>query len=164
MRHHGSPLLARPLRALVAAILLGAGLSPVPRPRRRPRRGVGPLPDCRLDDILTVPRDYDDWAITLVDWILTLGRRTTCRRTSCRSARAASAGGGYVRAVAIDDLKAMAEAASKNGTPLVAWSPFRGYKQQVAALQRVRRLERLEVTTRRSPSRRGPATPSTSSA
>ena len=26
----------------------------------------------------------------------------------------------------------MAAAADDNGTPLVAWSPFRGYKQQVA--------------------------------
>ena len=30
----------------------------------------------------------------------------------------------------IDDLKAMAAAAKKNGTPLVAWSPYRSYKQQ----------------------------------
>jgi len=40
------------------------------------------------------------------------------------------AGGGYVRKMAVADLKAMAKAAEANGTPLVAWSPFRGYRQQ----------------------------------
>jgi D-alanyl-D-alanine carboxypeptidase len=40
------------------------------------------------------------------------------------------AGGGYVREVVIDDLRAMARAARRNGTPLVSWSPYRGYRQQ----------------------------------
>jgi D-alanyl-D-alanine carboxypeptidase-like protein len=42
------------------------------------------------------------------------------------------AGGGLVRKVAIADLKVMAAAAKKNGTPLVSWSPYRSYSQQKA--------------------------------
>jgi hypothetical protein len=33
-------------------------------------RGHAPLPACRYDNILTAPRSYADWAITLVDTIL----------------------------------------------------------------------------------------------
>jgi D-alanyl-D-alanine carboxypeptidase len=93
--------------------------------------GVGPLPDCRLDDVLTEPRGYDDWAVTQVDWNLTLGRRY--RPPDLVSVSNADVdGGGYIREVAIDDLRAMAAAARENGTPIKVLSPFRGYRQQVA--------------------------------
>jgi D-alanyl-D-alanine carboxypeptidase len=89
------------------------------------------LPDCRLDDIFTEPRGYDDWRITQVDWILSLGPKYRPRDlVSVREGGVA--GGGLIREVVIEDLKAMAAAAERNGTPLVAWSPFRGYKQQLA--------------------------------
>ena len=118
------------VRALAAAALLG-GLAIPGLARPAAVSGVGPLPDCRLDDVLTEPRGYDDWATTLVDWNLTLGPRY--RPPDLVSVREGGvAGGGYVRALVIDDLKAMSAAAKKNGTPLVALSPFRGYKQQVA--------------------------------
>ncbi len=122
---------ARPLRALLLAAVLGPGLLAVPGALPPPANGVGPLPDCRLDDILTEPRDYDDWQTTLVDYMLTLGPKY--RPKDLVSVRDGGVGGGgLIRAVVIDDLKAMAKAADDNGTPLVAWSPFRGYKQQVA--------------------------------
>ena len=116
------------LRVAVAALILASGLfAPLVAPS--PARGVGPLPDCRLDDILTEPRGYDDWEVTLVDWILTLGPKY--RPPDLVSVREGGvAGGGLIRAVVIEDLKAMAAAAEKNGTPLVSWSPFRSYKQQ----------------------------------
>ena len=41
-------------------------------------------------------------------------------------------GGGLIRAVAFDDLKAMADAARKNGTPLGNVSSYRSYKTQKA--------------------------------
>ncbi|HUG30071.1 MAG TPA: D-alanyl-D-alanine carboxypeptidase family protein [Candidatus Limnocylindria bacterium] len=118
------------LRVAVAALILASGLfAPLASPS--PARGVGPLPDCRLDDILTEPRGYDDWEVTLVDWILTLGPKYRPRDlVSVRDGGVA--GGGLIRAVVIEDLKAMAAAAEKNGTPLVSLSPFRSYKQQRA--------------------------------
>ena len=114
-----------------AAVALAAALAAIPLALPPSAAGVGPLPDCHLDDVRTVPRGYDDWAITQVDWNLTLGR--AYRPPDLVSVQEGGvAGGGYVREVAIDDLRAMARAAEDNGTPLVAWSPYRGYQQQVA--------------------------------
>jgi zinc D-Ala-D-Ala carboxypeptidase len=122
---------SRPLRALLLAVVVGPSLLAVPGAAPPTAMGVGPIPDCRLDDILTEPRGYDDWETTLVDWILTLGPKYRPKDLVSVS-RANVAGGGYVREVAIDDLRAMADAARDNGTPIKVLSPFRGYKQQVA--------------------------------
>ena len=119
------------VRALVAALLLGAGLTTVPAAAPSAVRAVGPLPECRIDDILTEPRGYGDWAITQVDWILTLGADYKPPDLVLISS-ADVAGGGLIRKVAIDDLRAMGAAARKNGSPIKALSPFRSYKQQVA--------------------------------
>ncbi len=119
------------VRALVAALLLGAVLTSIPAAAPLVVRAVGPLPDCRLDDILTEPRGYDDWATTQVDWILTLGADYKPPDLVLISS-AGVAGGGLIRKVAIDDLRAMGAAARKNGSPIKALSPFRSYKQQVA--------------------------------
>ena len=119
------------LRALAASALLAAGLLAAPVGMPSPVAGVGPLPACRLDDILTEPRGYDDWATTQVDWILTLG--PDYKPPDLVSISTADvAGGGLIRKVAIDDLRAMGEAARKNGSPIKALSPYRGYKQQVS--------------------------------
>ena len=116
------------LRVAVAGLILASALV-VPLALPSPASGVGPLPECRLDDILTEPRGYDDWEVTLVDWILTLGPKY--RPPDLVSVSEANvAGGGLIREVAIDDLRAMAEAARENGTPIQVFSPFRGYKQQ----------------------------------
>jgi len=121
----------RRLRALAAMLVLGAGLLSVSLAEPQPIAGVGPLPDCRLDDIYTEPRGYDDWETTLVDWMLTLGPKY--RPPDLVSVGKANiAGGGLIREVAIDDLRDMAAAARERGTPIKALSPFRGYKQQVA--------------------------------
>jgi D-alanyl-D-alanine carboxypeptidase len=124
-------------RAL-ASVALAAALAAIPLALPSSAAGVGPLPGCQLDDVRTVPRGYDDWAITQVDWNLTLGK--AYRPPDLVSVQDGGvAGGGYVRAVAIDDLRAMARAAEDNGTPLVAWSPYRGYQQQVALFDEYRR-------------------------
>jgi zinc D-Ala-D-Ala carboxypeptidase len=113
-------------RVVFAAVLLGMAVA-----APAATVGVGALPACRLDHVLTEPRDYDDWSVTLVDWILTLG--PDYKPPDLVSVRDGGvAGGGYVRQVVIKDLRAMAEAAEANGTPLVAWSPYRGYRQQKA--------------------------------
>jgi D-alanyl-D-alanine carboxypeptidase len=119
-----------PLRALPIAAILGLGLLGAPASVPAPVAGVGPLPECRLDDIFAEPRDLEEWAITQVDWILTLG--PDYRPNDLVSVREGGvAGGGMIRAIVIDDLRAMALAAEENGTPLVSWSPYRGYNQQV---------------------------------
>jgi zinc D-Ala-D-Ala carboxypeptidase len=119
----------RPPRPQVARLVLAGALLVTPIVAPSSAAGVGPLPECRLDDILTEPRGYDDWRITLVDWILKVGKDyVPPDLVSVREGGVA--GGGYVREVVIEDLRAMAKAAEANGTPLVAWSPYRGYQQQ----------------------------------
>lgn len=126
MRRPGTSHAARLARSsLIGALLLVPVLTP------GPAAGVGPLPECRLDDVLTEPRGYDDWAITQVDWNLTLGRRYR-PPDLVPTGNAGIDGGGYIREVAIDDLRAMAAAARDNGTPIKVLSPYRGYRQQVA--------------------------------
>ena len=121
---------SRPLLGLASAVLAGSGLLGVNVAFPTSAAAIGPLPDCRLDDILTEPRGYDDWEVTLVDWMLTLGPKYRPPDLVSVS-KADVGGGGLVREVAIDDLRAMAAAARKNGTPIKVLSPFRGYQQQV---------------------------------
>lgn len=118
------------LRALAGALILGAALLAVPATAPSPVAGIGPLPECRLDDFLTVPRDYDSWSVTLVDWILSVGKGYK-PPDLVHVSKAGLAGEGYVREVAIDDLRAMAKAAAKHGTPLGSLSAYRSYRQQV---------------------------------
>ena len=119
------------LRALILAVLVAPALLAFPASDPPVANGVGALPECRLDDIFTEPRGYDDWSTTQVDWILTLGPKY--KPPDLVSVREGGvAGGGLIRQVVIEDLRAMARAAQDNGTPLVAWSPYRGYRQQVA--------------------------------
>lgn len=121
----------RLLRALPAALVLAALAFTAPVTAPPSVAGVGPLPVCRLDDILTEPSGYDDWQHIQVDWILSLG--ADYKPPDLVSVQESGiAGGGLIRKLTIDDLTAMVAAAKKNGTPIVSWSPYRGYKQQVA--------------------------------
>jgi zinc D-Ala-D-Ala carboxypeptidase len=121
----------RTARALAASVALGATLLIIPVASPSPAIGVGPLPKCRLDDILTIPRGYDDWSHTLVDWIFTVGPDYKPPDLVSIS-RARVTGGGQIRAVAFDDLEAMADAARAHGTPLGNVSSYRSYKTQKA--------------------------------
>ena len=122
----------RPARALAVALTLGGLLVLAPASAPAPASAVGPLPDCRLADVLTVPRGcVDDWGTTLVDWILSVG--PDYKPPDLVNVRDAGLGGsGYVRKVVFDDLKAMAAAARKAGSRLSSVSAYRGYEQQVA--------------------------------
>jgi len=110
----------------VAALVLllgGAALGPAAA------RAMGPLPACRYDDIVTAPRAYEDWSITLVDTILRVP--STFAPPDLVSTKGAGlAGGGLVRKVALADLKAMAAAARRAGTPIAVQSAYRTYAQQ----------------------------------
>jgi D-alanyl-D-alanine carboxypeptidase len=121
----------RAFRALATGLVLGAGLLAVPATDPPRVAAVGPLPACRIADIPTVPRDYDSWSTTLVDWLLTVGK--DYKPPDLVPVReAAIAGGGLIRKVAIDDLLAMAKAAARAGKPIGVWSPYRSYEEQVA--------------------------------
>jgi zinc D-Ala-D-Ala carboxypeptidase len=122
--------LAWSLRALILAVVLGPALLAVPAADPPSAIGVGPLPDCRLDDILTEPRGYDDWATTQVDWILGVGKDyVPPDRVSLFDAGVT--GGGQIRRVAFDDLESMATDAKRAGVPLGSVSPYRSYREQV---------------------------------
>jgi D-alanyl-D-alanine carboxypeptidase len=93
-------------------------------------QALGPLPECRLADIMTVPRGYDDWSHTLVDWMLRV-EADYVPPDLVHVSEAGVPGGGYIRAVAIDDLRAMGEAARAAGAGIGIWSPYRAYDEQV---------------------------------
>ncbi|HEX5578915.1 MAG TPA: M15 family metallopeptidase, partial [Candidatus Limnocylindria bacterium] len=122
----------RALRAPLAALLLAVAVLPASFGTPADVEAVGPLPDCRLDDIVTVPNDYDSWSTTLVDWLLRVPRNYRPPDLVPVS-EAGIAGPGRIRAVAIDDLRAMAAAAARNGTPISVNSPYRSYREQVAS-------------------------------
>src|SRR5262245_7105677 len=94
------------LRAPAGPPFLCAGLLAMPAASPVPALGVGPLPACRIDDILTIPRDYDSWQTTLVDWILSVGPDYKPPDLVSISA-AGVTGGGQIRKVAFNDLMAM---------------------------------------------------------
>ena len=127
--------------ALLAILVLSPVLGPAGA------RAMGPLPDCRYDDILTTPRGYGDWSITLVDTILRVPRGYV-PPDLVSTKQAGIEGGGKVRAVMIDDLRAMTEAAALADAGIAVQSAYRSYEAQksvfdswVAALGYRRALE-----------------------
>jgi D-alanyl-D-alanine carboxypeptidase len=115
--------------AAALALLVLAGVHPAISPNDA--RGVGVLPACRYDDVMTTPRGFDDWSITLVDTILRLPR-TYVPPDLVSVSQAGIAGHGKVRAIVIDDLTAMAEAAAAAGNAIGVESAYRSYDDQVA--------------------------------
>ena len=120
-----------PARAgtLAAALLLAAsallGLAGTPASVR----GMGPLPACRYDDILTSPRNYDAWSVTLVDTILRVPRDYVPPDLVDVS-EADIRGDGRVRAILIDDLREMAAAAKAAAAPIAVQSAYRSFETQ----------------------------------
>jgi zinc D-Ala-D-Ala carboxypeptidase len=117
-------------RALAVSLALGVAVLIVPAASPSPAIGVGPLPVCRLDDILTSPRDYDSWSRTLVDTILRVDK-SYVPPDLVPISRAGVSGGGSIRKVAINDLRDMEKAAEVKGTPLGNVSSYRSYQTQV---------------------------------
>lgn len=109
--------------AILAALLVGPALGPARA------RAMGPLPACRYDDILTTPRGYVDWAITLVDTILRVPKSYVPPDLVAAST-AGITGGGKVRAVMIDDLRAMTEDAAAAGNGIGIESAYRSFASQ----------------------------------
>ncbi len=102
-------------------------------------RAMGPLPACRYDDILTTPRGYGDWSTTLVDTILRVPK-TYVPPDLVPVSRAGIAGNGQVRALLIDDLRAMGEAAATANAAIGVVSAYRSYATQQAVFDKWVRL------------------------
>jgi D-alanyl-D-alanine carboxypeptidase len=117
--------------AALAAVLALAGLlgGTAVAPDGSGARALGPLPDCRYDDILTSPRRYGDWSITLVDTILRVPR-SYAPPDLVRVGDLGVPGRGMVRQVMATDLQEMSAAAAAAGNPIGIQSAYRSYAEQ----------------------------------
>ena len=115
--------------------------TPVPTPPPAPLPTIAPTPApppptsgppaCRYDDVLTLHRDYAEYAITLLDTIYHVG--ADYAPGDLVDSSAAGLNGGYaVRGIMVDDLRAMADAARAAGVPIQLVSGFRSHAQQQA--------------------------------
>lgn len=93
-----------------------------------------PLPACRYADVKTRYRTTADWQHSLVDTERKESRGYV-PRDLVSVARADIGGSGRVRAILIDDLKAMAAAASQAGAGIAVRSAYRSYANQAATFQ-----------------------------
>jgi D-alanyl-D-alanine carboxypeptidase len=119
----------RGLRAAVVALALAGGMLIGPLGGTAPVLGVGALPPCQIGDLTANPGPNDDWATTLLDWSFTVG--PDYKPADLVSVHKGNlGGGGLVRQVAIDGLKALTAAAKANGTPLEAYAAYRSYATQ----------------------------------
>jgi D-alanyl-D-alanine carboxypeptidase len=130
-------------RAFLAALVLGGTLLGAGFSLPSTVRAVGPLPKCEIRDVYTVPRGYEDWSVTLVDWILRV-EDDYVPPDLVHVSEAGIAGGGFIRAVAIDDLRDMAKAAAAAGNPIGVWSPYRSYEEQVQIYNAYVKLDGVE--------------------
>ena len=90
-----------------------------------------PLPACHYQDLVTRFRGLRQWRRTLVDTNLMVGK--SYRPTDLVPVSRAGIGGtGLIRAIAVDDLRAMARAADKAGAGIAVRSAYRSYQQQIA--------------------------------
>lgn len=103
------------------------GLGPIAGPPAA--NAMGPLPQCRYDDILTTPRQYTDWSITQVDTILRV-TKAYVPPDLVPVSQAGIPGTGQVRAIMIDDLRAMAEAAKAAEAAIGVQSAYRSFATQ----------------------------------
>jgi D-alanyl-D-alanine carboxypeptidase len=129
-RERGRPSLLRAILSIAGTLSVGGAILALSATSPPPTAAVGPIPSCRLGNVMTYPRAYDDWRVTLVDWLLRVEKNYR-PPDLVHVTDAGIAGGGYIRAVAIDDLRAMAKAAARNGTPIGVWSAYRSYRYQV---------------------------------
>lgn len=94
-----------------------------------------PPPECRYDDVLTTPREYTDWNITLLDTIYMVPK-SYVPPGLVWVGQAGVKGSGQVRRFVIEDLTAMATAARQAGGPLRVVSAYRSYATQARTFQR----------------------------
>jgi zinc D-Ala-D-Ala carboxypeptidase len=148
-----SPLRGTPRGAVLA---VAASLAMLALVVLRPVAGadalaMGPLPACRYDDLLTAPRGYDAWATTLVDTILRVPT-SYVPPDLVPVSQAGLAGTGQVRALVIDELRALAQAARAANAPISVESAYRSYADQEVVFEhwvaRVGYARALKATAR----------------
>jgi zinc D-Ala-D-Ala carboxypeptidase len=111
----------------------GPSTTPLPSPSATPRpKPVGPLPRCSYSDVLTALRGYHDWPLTLLDPIFRVAR-VYAPPDLVSASRAGLSSRFSVRAVVVDDLRAMVAAARRAGAPLAIQSAYRSYWTQASA-------------------------------
>jgi zinc D-Ala-D-Ala carboxypeptidase len=114
-----------------AAVLAALAFLAVPLASPGPAAAIGgPLPACRIADVMTIPSGADNWNTTLVDWALSVGKYKPPDLVPVGDA--GLSGGGLIRRITIDDLRALAAAARANGTPIASFSAYRSYATQVS--------------------------------
>ena len=109
--------------------------TPVPAQTPAPAQTLPPVPagppDCAYDDRPAAHAGYADWPITLLDTIFYLP--ATYAPGDLVDSSDAGLNGGYpIRAIVVDDLRAMAAAAAAAGAPIGLVSGYRSYPQQAA--------------------------------
>jgi len=109
--------------ALLAILVIRSAIGPIGV------RATAPLPACAYADLLTSPRSYDDWSTTLVDTLLSVPS-TYVPPDLVSVSEAGFSGDGRVRAIVIEDLRAMRLAAARAGAPLGVESAYRSYSEQ----------------------------------
>ncbi len=87
------------------------------------------LPECRYDEVAAFHTGYDDWQRTLLDPIYKLDE-SYIPPDLVSVAEAGLGGNLQVRALLIEDLKALVAAAASAGTPLEVQSAYRSYPYQ----------------------------------
>lgn len=121
------------LVALVAIVVVGwTGWSGIARGLERAESRSpfdGPPPSCRIDDLLTPHRTPADWDRTLLDpeYRLAPDDRPP---DLVRLADVGIDGRGWIRAIVVEDLRAMAAAARAAGTPFRITSAYRSHEHQ----------------------------------
>jgi len=124
--------MARRLAAALAAVAITGLLLVLGTLGTEASPGKGPratAPSCTFDDAITPRADEDQWATTLLDTALRLppGYRPT---DLVAVSEAGLGGGGKVRALVIDDLAGLVDAASEAGARLRAVSAYRSERRQ----------------------------------
>ncbi len=93
-----------------------------------------PLPACRYDDLATSHTDYADWQTTLLDTLYRVPDAYV--PPDLVSAAQAGLGGSYqVRALVVDDLRALVTAAAAAGVPVELQSAYRSYDYQTRTFE-----------------------------
>jgi D-alanyl-D-alanine carboxypeptidase len=90
-----------------------------------------PLPDCQFGNTPVAYQDYGDWQKTMVDTDFALPR-SYVPPDMVPVRRAGIGGSAKVRALVIDDLRALAAAARAAGNPIAVQSGYRSYATQAS--------------------------------
>lgn len=115
-------------------------LTPTPSPSPTPVATPAPTPPptgppaCRYDDLPTPHAGYADWPVSLLDTLYRLPAGYA--PSDLVDTGTAGLNGGYaIRAIIIADLRAMADAARTNGTPIRIASGYRSHAHQERTFQ-----------------------------